>query len=284
MYRRVSVEIGPGETVDCCSPAALAIHAGERCIIQIDRVLESGVIRTVEELDGDMPSDCRSAVQRCMTLQDQARLRENQVRDKMAMESCRREIEARRLPVRLVRVRYSFDRARLAVQFSTDERIDIRDLSQALSTELQTQVELHQIGVRDEAGLIGGVGPCGRGLCCCTWLQRFESVNVKMAKNQQLSLNPTTISGMCGRLKCCLRYENETYVACSRGLPRHGARVETVDGEGTVVDVNIPVRKIKVRLEGMRLAEYAVEDIRVLDSGRSRRRRPPRADAAEEAS
>jgi len=284
MYRQVSVEIEPGEQVECCSPAALAVHAGDCCIIQLDRILDSGTIRTVQEQEGDMPSDCRSQVQRCMTLQDQARIRENQVRDKMAMETCRRELAGRQLPVRLVRVRFSFDRARLSVQFSTDERVDMRDLAQAVSAELQTQVELRQIGVRDEAGLIGGVGPCGRGLCCCTWLQRFESVNVKMAKNQQLSLNPTTISGMCGRLKCCLRYENETYVACSRGLPRHGALVETVDGQGTVTDVNIPVRKVKVRLEGMRLCEYAIDDIQVLDSGRARRRRPPLVDADEETS
>lgn len=282
MYRIVTVEIEPGEHVECVSPSGLAVHAGERCIIRVDRVLDTGVIKSVEDIEGSMPAESRAEVQRCMTLQDQARIRENQVRDKMAMESCRSEIASRQLQVRLVRVRYSFDRNRLTIQYSSDERVDMREFIQALSSQLHTQIELRQIGVRDEAGLIGGIAPCGRSLCCCTWLKRFEAVNVKMAKNQQLSLNPVTMSGMCGRLKCCLRYENDTYIACSRGLPRHGAWVETVDGEGRVMDVNIPVRKIKVRLEDMRLKEYAVDDIRILDAAQSRRQRRPQQEGDDE--
>ncbi len=282
MYRIVCVELEAGEQLDCCSPPSLALHEGDACIVQDGRTLESGTIRSVTEQSDTPPDTAAPSVVRCVTLQDQARIRENQVRGKMARETCMAQIEALKLPVRLVHVRYSFDRKKLVIQFSAEDRLDFHELIQNLSRELETQVELRQIGVRDEAGLIGGIGPCGRRMCCCDWLKKFDSVNVKMAKNQQLSLNPATISGMCGRLKCCLRYENDMYVKCSRGLPRHGAGVECPDGQGTVAEVNILVRKVKVRLEDGRLVEYPLDDIRILDGGRLRRRRAPRGGGQEE--
>jgi cell fate regulator YaaT (PSP1 superfamily) len=182
----------------------------------------------------------------------------------MAKEACGKQIEEHKLDVHLVSVRYNFDRSLLTVCFTADERVDFRDMVKALGTELGTRVEMRQIGVRDAAGLTGGVGPCGRLLCCCSWVKRFEGVNVKMAKAQRLSLNPTAISGMCSRLKCCLRFEHDCYREYARHLPREGTQVECHQGRGRVIDRDILGQRLRVRLEDDRVVSVGAGDARVV--------------------
>jgi cell fate regulator YaaT (PSP1 superfamily) len=149
-----------------------------------------------------------------------------------------------------------------------------------LSVEFHTRVEMRQIGVRDQAGMVGGLAACGRCLCCCTWLGDFESINVKMAKAQRISLNPVAISGMCGRLKCCLRYEYECYCDLSRDLPYDGSLVETASGRGVVTDVHILTRRVRVRMEDGRMVELPAEELRVAH-GQCAAARVERADGPE---
>jgi len=268
MYRIATVEVNAGETLQCMSPDGLAIHVGDRCIFDAGQVLEIGSIVAVAEGTSEQPDEALPTLLRCATLQDQAKARENDLMSKMAMDACEAKAHNLNLAMRLVRVRFSFDRKLLTVLFSAEDRVDFRELVKDLATEQHARIEMRQIGVRDEAGMIGGLGPCGRVQCCCSWLKNFDSINVKMAKVQRLSLNPSAISGMCGRLKCCLRYEYDQYRECSRGIPREGSVVETANGKGRVIDHNTLGRTVRVRLEDDSVADYDVDDVRVQGSCR----------------
>jgi cell fate regulator YaaT (PSP1 superfamily) len=255
MFQRAEVQIDAGEPIICHSPPDLALHVGDQCVIEENRVPEFGRIVSLQEVEeggqtGRMPRILRRA-----TLQDQAKADENAVRNKMAASSCAALAAKQGLTLHFVSVRFSFDRAVLHILFTAEENIDARDLARALSTELHTRVDMKQIGVRDEAGLVGGMGACGRKLCCCTWLRHFESINVKMAKAQGLSLNPATMSGVCGRLKCCLRYEYDAYRQMARGMPRQGATVNCAQGRGQVVGRQMLRQRLNVRLEDGRIVD-----------------------------
>ena len=266
MYRIATVEVNVGEQVQCISPEGLAIHVGDRCVLNTGQVLEIGKIMDIADGDQPQPDAALPQVVRCATLQDQAKARENDLMSKMAMDSCEAKAAELELAMRLVRVSFSFDRKLLTVLFSAEDRVDFRELVKTLAGEQHARIEMRQIGVRDEAAMIGGLGPCGRVQCCTSWLRKFETINVKMAKNQGLSLNPSTISGMCGRLKCCLRYENEQYREASRGIPREGSIVESSDGRGCVIDHNTMGRTVRVRLEDDRIEDYAVDDVHIVRS------------------
>jgi cell fate regulator YaaT (PSP1 superfamily) len=276
MYRVVDVEVEPGTPVRCYSPPELAIHEGDLCIVTREKVLEFGRIVNFSTAPGEMPRAEKSAtVLRRATLQDQSRADENALMSKMAVDKCSAAAEKHGFKIRLVRVRYSFDRGVLAILFSADEKLDVRELAQDLGQELRTRVELKQIGVRDEAAIIGGVGSCGRQLCCCTWLHKFASINVKMAKTQGLSLNPGAIGGNCGRLKCCLNYERDHYLELEKGLPGQGARVECPSGEGCVVERNILAQRLRVRLDDDRILDCGATEVKEIpDRTRSAKRRP----------
>ena len=150
--------------------------------------------------------------------------------------------------MKLIDVEYTFDNSKVVFYFTADGRVDFRELVKDLAAVFRMRIELRQIGVRDEAKMLGGVGNCGRGLCCSTWLADFEPVSIKMAKVQNLSLNPSKISGICGRLMCCLKFENEVYTHLKKGMPSTGERIKTPDGIAVVTDVNILENKIKTRL------------------------------------
>lgn len=274
MDKILTVLIEGGDSLECYCPANVAVHERDRCIFDTGQVLDIGEITSIQ--DGEGTCAIRKAampvVLRCQTLQDQAKARENALMANMAMDTCRKECADLKLAMRLVSVRYSFDRKLLLVLFSADDRVDFRELLKRLSSQLHCRVEMRQIGVRDEAGMIGGLGPCGRVQCCSSWLRSFESVNVRMARVQGLSLNPSAISGMCGRLKCCLRYENEQYREALHGLPRKGALVETPDGWGKVIDVVTLERRLRVRLEDGLIEEYAVDDLQNLRNDRCKHR------------
>lgn len=263
MGKRVIVEITPSEQVMCSCPDRVAIHIGDRCIFEDSGLLESGVIIS-EELDSNGCHDELPTIIRCETLQDQARVRENNLLAKMAEDACSQHVSDLHLDMRLVLVRYSFDRKLLLVVFASEDRVDFRELVKLLAAAFHCRIEMRQIGVRDEAAVIGGCGPCGREQCCTAWLRRFESVNVRMARTQNLSLNPLAISGMCGRLKCCLRYEDEQYREALRWLPREGSYVEGPDGAGRVVELQIMLQQVRVRLEDGRICSYPATDLRVL--------------------
>lgn len=180
-----------------------------------------------------------------------------------ALTVAKEKIRAHELEMKLIRVEYTFDRSKMIFYFTADGRIDFRELVKDLAAIFRTRIELRQIGVRDEAKILGGIGPCGRQLCCSTFLGDFMPVSIKMAKDQGLSLNPVKISGLCGRLMCCLKYENDEYEAAKKELPDYGKEVITPDGKGKVVGLNLLSRIIRVRLVGREMAvEYDYEEIK----------------------
>jgi cell fate regulator YaaT (PSP1 superfamily) len=261
MFDSVQIDIYDGPAIWCGYPDEMSLHNGDYCIVEHDGCLEYGraVAFRSSEKEGHGCSGAR--VLRRATLQDKSKASESNLRGRMARETCEAKALELGLEVRLVRVRYSFDRAVLFVVFTSDKKVDSKEYAKALSSELRCQVKASQIGVRDEAGIIGGIGPCGRELCCCSWLDRFSSINVKMAKKQRMSLSPASIGGCCGRLKCCLKYEYDTYRELDKFLPRQGSKVHCPEGKGEVVDKEIMRQTVTVKLEDDRIVEYRGDEV-----------------------
>lgn len=205
--------------------------------------------------------------------QDRAHFLDNKEAAAEAFDFCAREIERHGLPMELVGAEYNLDRSRLLFYFTADGRVDFRRLVRDLASAFRTRIELRQIGVRDEAALLGGLGACGRELCCATFLDEFRPVSIKMAKEQSLSMNPAKISGACGRLLCCLRYEEEAYRDAKRRLPRKGDRVRVEDGPGVVEEVNLLREILTVRLDSsndeQEIVRVAAADAEVLSRAKS---------------
>ena len=270
MYRLVTVQFEDGAHLLCASQSDLAILEGDQCIVDDRKVLEfAKVTRIVTVDDGsDYPKEPMPAIVRRATLHDRSKAGESTVVGRMAVATCRRKVSDLKLEMRIVHVRYSFDRVLLTVTFAAAKRIDFRELVRLLAAELNCRIEMKQIGVRDVARIAGGMASCGRRLCCCSWLKNFEAVSVKMAKVQRISLNPVTISGMCGRLKCCLRYENDAYRQANNEMPHDRARVSCPAGEGVVVDVNVLRRRVKVCLADGRALEYDANETREIPGTR----------------
>lgn len=182
---------------------------------------------------------------------------------KKALKVCTEKIAHHGLDMRLVDVEYAFDRSKVVFYFTAEGRIDFRHLVKDLASQFKTRIELRQIGVRDEAKLLGGIGPCGRMLCCSTFLGDFEPVSIKMAKDQNLSLNPVKISGLCGRLMCCLKYENDTYEEAKKQLPDYGKELTTSYGRGRVVGLNILEKTVKIKIfENDTIIEFSLEELK----------------------
>lgn len=262
MHRTATIQLEHGPIVVCQSPPELAIRVGDLCVIKVDRTLEFGKIMRIEEKeDAPAATEKLPVVLRRATLQDQSKAGENAVASRMAQELCVKKMAELNLEIHPISVRYSFDRALLTVAFTAEERVDFRELVKSLATQLNTHVEMRQVGVRDAAKQIGGMGPCGQPMCCCRYLRTFETVSVKMAKVQRLLLSPNTISGMCGRLKCCLRHEYDGYRECSEQFPMDGAVVKSPQGRGSVVDKNILTSRVKVRLDDNRILEFALGEV-----------------------
>ncbi len=179
-----------------------------------------------------------------------------------AYKRCKELIKKHQLDMGLVNAEYTLDKGKIIFNFTANERIDFRELVKSLAFELKTRIELRQIGVRDEAKILGGIGPCGRSLCCSTYLGDFEPVSIKMAKDQNLSLNPSKISGACGRLMCCLKYENDYYEETRRKLPDVGQKIETPEGPGKVIALNILDVTMQVKVQGIEQPlEYHLDEI-----------------------
>ena len=187
---------------------------------------------------------------------------ENRQKEAAAFARCRQKIIEHSLDMKLVSVEYTFDRNKIIFYFTSEERVDFRELVKDLAAIFKTRIELRQIGVRDEAKYKGGIGPCGRAFCCTTFLEDFEPVSIRMAKGQNLSLNPTKISGVCGRLMCCLRYEASAYEDARDEMPKSGETVITPDGEGQVKEVNFNKKTVLVKLqESGYVREFPLEEV-----------------------
>ena len=257
MYRTAVIKLEDASELNAISVAELAIHQGDLCVVECGRIPEFGQVTRLADQQGDMPSrNGAPFVVRRATLQDQSKAKENTVVGHMSAKTVHKRIEDSKLPIHLVQVRYSFDRAILHITYTADDRVDCTAIIKALASELHARIEMRQIGVRDAARLVGGMGCCGRPLCCHVWLKEFEAVSVKMAKTQRLGLNPGTIGGVCGRLKCCLKFEFECYRRQAERLPRDGARVECPEGKGWVADKNILGQRVKVRIDDGRILDF----------------------------
>ena len=185
----------------------------------------------------------------------------NNVRDaKNAVDKCNELISEYELDMKVIDASYTFDREQLIFRFIADSRVDFRQLAKELGSLYKTRIELRQVGIRDKAREIGGIGPCGRKLCCSNFLTEFDSVSINMAKNQNLSLNPTKINGVCGRLLCCLKYENDVYTEYKKGLPNVGKKIKTENGEGKVLSVDVFNRTYKLLLEDNEIITVEVKD------------------------
>ena len=238
-------------------PAESGVAKGDHAIVETARGVEYGeVVIGPREVDESSIVPPLKPVMRKATAEDDLKLAENKIREKEAFNICLRKIKNHELPMRLIDVEFTFDVNKIIFYFTADGRIDFRELVKDLASVFRTRIELRQIGVRDEAKMLGGIGSCGRPLCCATFLGDFEPVSIRMAKDQNLSLNPTKISGICGRLMCCLKYENNLYCkGCGNGnrrerveIPKIGALVATPLGEGKVVGINRGQHTASVKL------------------------------------
>jgi cell fate regulator YaaT (PSP1 superfamily) len=228
-------------------PGALRLAIGDLVVVETERGAALGTVADPAAIPAARLGARPPKVLRKADGRDLARQEANLQREHEARRLCLTRIRDRHLGMKLVQVEYLFDASKAVFYFCAEGRVDFRELVRDLAQTLHTRIEMKQIGARDETKMLGGVGPCGRELCCSTWLREFQAVSVKMAKEQGLSLNPSKLSGMCGRLKCCLRYEYETYLELRRGLPRVGARVTSVKGDGEVVRQNVLRQTATVR-------------------------------------
>ncbi|MBS4221120.1 stage 0 sporulation family protein [Bacillus sp. FJAT-49711] len=263
MYNVVGVRFKKAGKIYYFDPGDHPIRKNDFVIVETARGIEYGKAVTEKKQvdDHDVVLPLKKVV-RMADQKDQLNVEENKTAAAEAYQVCNEKIIEHSLDMKLVDVEYTFDRNKVIFYFTADGRIDFRDLVKDLAAIFRTRIELRQIGVRDEAKMLGGIGPCGRMLCCSTFLGDFEPVSIKMAKDQNLSLNPTKISGLCGRLMCCLKYENDEYEAAKAELPDVGDAIKTPDGSGKVIGLNILERLIQVELtEQERTLEYTLEEI-----------------------
>ncbi len=233
-------------------PLDIDIKKGDRVIVETVRGIECGVASSgVKEVEDEEVVSPLKPIMRVAEEEDIKRLEENRIKEKKAYDICLKKIEEYGLDMDLTEVEYTFDGSKIIFYFTADGRVDFRELVKALASEFHTRIELRQIGVRDEAKMIGGLGICGRPFCCSTFLNDFHSVSIKMAKEQGLSLSPGKISGTCGRLMCCLKYEQNSYEYLNKITPPKGTVVDCREGRGLVVDASVLTGKLKVQLDSM---------------------------------
>ena len=250
MQKVVGVRFRRAGKIYYFDPGNLELLPSQNVIVETSRGLEFGdVVQEVKEVDEDEVVPPLRLVRRIATEADYRQIEENREKEKEALRICLQKIEKHGLEMKLVDAEYTFDHNKIIFYFTSEGRVDFRNLVRDLAAIFRTRIELRQIGVRDEAKILGGLGPCGRPLCCATFLGDFGSVSIRMAKEQNLSLNPTKISGICGRLMCCLRYEAEHYEGTRRCCPAPGEQVNTPHGEGKVLRLNILKQTVMVGLQ-----------------------------------
>ncbi|MBQ6425684.1 MAG: stage 0 sporulation protein [Clostridia bacterium] len=230
-------------------PGDFELHEGDSVIVETARGTEFGeIVKMPHEVADEFVVQPLKPIVRIATDEDKRMREEYSSKEGEAFEICKKKIAKHQLDMKLIGVEYSFDGSKVVFFFTADERVDFRELVKDLASEFRTRIELRQIGVRDEAKLLGGLGPCGRPVCCNSFLDTFRPVSIKMAKEQNLSLSPTKISGLCGRLMCCLQYEEAAYEETKQRMPRVGKDIQTPDGIGHVVENNAITEKTKVKM------------------------------------
>jgi len=245
------------------SPSGLDIKKGEFVVVETARGVEFGecVIGIKEISEEDIVAPLKNVIRKAQPDDIQKNV-ENKEKEKEAFSLCLEKIKKHELNMKLIDVEYTFDNNKVIFYFTADGRVDFRELVKDLAAVFRTRIELRQIGVRDEAKMTGGLGPCGRTLCCSTFLGEFAPVSIKMAKEQNLSLNPTKISGICGRLMCCLNYEQETYEDIRKRLPKVGSIVETTYGRGEVIANSVVKESVKVKIK-IKDGEDIIETVKI---------------------
>ncbi|QEM68412.1 stage 0 sporulation family protein [Geobacter sp. FeAm09] len=279
MPRIVAIQFSTAGKLYDFDAGNLDLAPGDKVVVETERGLGIGaVLREPVERSEGVPENL-ATIRRKATPEDMATQERNRQLEKNAFDFCLKRIMERAMPMKLVRVEYQFDSSKAVFYFTADGRVDFRDLVKDLAHTFHTRIEMRQIGVRDESKMIGGIGICGRELCCCSFLREFQPVSVKMAKEQNLALNPSKISGQCGRLLCCLDYEYETYCCLRKNFPKCGKRVRTPTAVGVIDKINILTGNITLRLDDNKQITIRRDEI-LSDSAAESLPAPPAAAAA----
>ncbi len=250
MNEVIQVRLREAGKITYFSTGGTKFKVGDQVIVEADRGLDYGQVLSETEaiMDSDLEEPLKKVVRKA-NLWDLNQIEKNKKKSREVIETCSKKIHDRKLQMKLIDAEFSFDRSKVIFYFTAEGRVDFRDLVKDLANAFKTRIELKQIGVRDEAKILGGLGPCGRALCCATYLKDFEPVTIKMAKEQNLPLNPTKISGLCGRLMCCLGYEYKTYKDLMKGMPKEGEIIKTEKGNAKVISINAIKRSVTAELE-----------------------------------
>lgn len=263
-------------------PNEMDFEIDDCVIVETARGIEYGkvVVKPKKVTEDEIVQPLKMVIRKA-TDEDEKKLAENRAKEVEAFDVCVEKIKQHELPMKLVNVEYTFDNNKIIFYFTAEGRVDFRELVKDLAAIFRTRIELRQIGVRDQAKMLGALGPCGRPVCCGTFLGDFEPVSIKMAKEQGLSLNPSKISGVCGRLMCCLKYEQDFYEEATACMPKIGKEVSTPKGKGVVMSVNVLLNKVKVKITNNDDSVAEVEDFKVSELGcptcvRREKRKKPR--------
>ena len=277
-FEVVDIQFRPGQKIYFFDPNGIPCKAGDHVIIDTARGPEFGICTGGKHNipSKDVVSPLRPVL-RLATAQDEKTITENRLKEKKAFEACLKKIDDLALDMQLVSAENAFDGSKILFFFTADERVDFRELVKNLASMFHTRIELRQIGVRDKAKMVGGLGICGRPFCCASFLEDFQPVSIKMAKTQNLSLNPTKISGTCGRLMCCLKYEQDAYEDLIRPSPKLDSFVDTPEGRGTVVELDLLRQRVKVRMEEQpeTIGLFSNTEIAILRNGKAKKTDPP---------
>ena len=274
----VDIQFRPGQKIYYFDPDGVVYYPGDHVIMDTARGAEYGTVTAGNHKipPKDVVAPLRKVLRKA-NAQDEKTVAENRAKEKKAYDVCLQKIEDHKLDMQLVSAEVAFDGSKILFYFTADERVDFRELVKNLAAVFHTRIELRQIGVRDKAKMVGGLGICGRPFCCASFLEDFQPVSIKMAKTQNLSLNPTKISGTCGRRMCCLKYEQDAYEDLIRTSPKMESFVDTPEGRGTVVEIDLLRQRVKVRMEDApeTISVFKNCDIAILRSGKAKKNDPP---------
>lgn len=246
-------------------PGDIMLTEGQRVIVETTRGLEIGSVKIgAHEVPADEIQAPLKRVLRASTEADHKQERQNREKARQALAICQERVTHHHLPMKLLQAEYCFDASQVTIYFASESRVDFRELVRDVAAQLRCKVQLHQVGARDQAKMIGGIGPCGLTLCCASFLTEFAPISMKMAKDQSLFLNPVKFSGVCGKLMCCLRYEHETYVEAKKRLPQIGEIVMSPEGQAKVLDLNLLKETALIQLlESKAELEFPAAELRI---------------------